>query len=173
MNVHIFGAKCSPTCAQYALRRTALDKVTRFNQEVLDVVTNSFCVDNMIHSTRDETSATRSARKLIEPLRHGGFRSTKWMSNSRDVLSSIPNSERPRTELNLDLDAMPVERVLGCHWNAEDDNLVVAGLTVLSKLTKRGVLKTLTSIYDPLGCLSPYIMVARHLMQDLCKQNLN
>ena len=82
----------------------------------------------------------------MELLRHGGFRLTKWMSNSRDVLSSIPNSERARTELTLDLDAMQVERVLGCHWKAEDDYFVFTGLTVLSKPTKRGVLKTLASI---------------------------
>ena len=77
------------------------------------------------------------------------------MSNSRDVLSSIPNSERAQTELNLDLGSIPVERVLGCHWNAEDDYLAFTGLAVLTKPTKRGVLKTLASIYNQLGCMSP------------------
>ena len=47
-------------------------------------------------------------------------------SNKREVLDSIPLSERASSikYLNLDLECIPVERVLGIKWCADSDNLL-------------------------------------------------
>lgn len=42
-------------------------------------------------------------------LARGGFRLTKFMSNSPTVLEAIPNDERAAPSINLDLDELPVE----------------------------------------------------------------
>ena len=47
------------------------------------------------------------------------------MSNSRDVLSEVPDSERAPAVKNIDLDheGIPAERALGVQWNPESDTL--------------------------------------------------
>ena len=38
--------------------------------------------------------------------------------------------------------------------------------------TRRGILSVTSSIYDPLGIVSPITLLAKKLLQDLCKQGL-
>lgn len=53
----------------------------------------------------------------------GGFQLTKWISNRHNVLSAFPVEERaPRIkDLNLKSDNMPLDRVLGIHWDVKRD----------------------------------------------------
>ena len=39
-------------------------------------------------------------------------------------------------------------------------------------VTRRGILSTVSSAYDPLGFASPVILSAREILQDLCKQKV-
>lgn len=59
--------------------------------------------------------------QLTKLLAEGGFHLTKFISNSREVLASIPVGDRANPSLNLHLDDLPIERVLGLHWDAESD----------------------------------------------------
>lgn len=34
--------------------------------------------------------------------------------------------------------------------------------------TRRGILSTVSSVYDPLGCLAPVVFTAKHILQKLC-----
>ena len=37
---------------------------------------------------------------------------------------------------------------------------------------RRSMLSTLSSIYDPLGFVAPFILQGRRIFQDLCEENL-
>ena len=50
---------------------------------------------------------------LINSLGICGYRLTKWLSNSRNVLSSLPSSELSPKIVNLGLSSQPIERALG------------------------------------------------------------
>ena len=39
-------------------------------------------------------------------------------------------------------------------------------------ITRRGMLSTLCSFYDPLGLRSPFILRGRKILQDLCQEGL-
>jgi hypothetical protein len=39
--------------------------------------------------------------------------------------------------------------------------------------TRRGILSTISSVYDPLGIVSPVILVGKQILQDLCHQNVD
>ena len=72
----------------------------------------------------------------------GGFNLTKWISNSREVLESIPVEVRAKDvkEHDLDNDALPTERALGVSWFVETD---IFGFKVNIKekpCTNRGIL---------------------------------
>ena len=124
MCVHIFGAKCSPTCAEYALRRCALDQADQTTPEVVEAILRSFYVDDLLHSCRTEDDAIQQATHLIRVFQLRGFRLTQWSSSSRRVLGALSNSELAKKDINLDLDEMLVERALGQRWDTENDELI-------------------------------------------------
>jgi hypothetical protein len=93
MLVHLFGATSSPSCANFALRKMAEDNANEFVPSIVDIVKKNFYVDDCLKSVSDEQEGVEVARKLPELLSRGGFRLTKWVSNSAAVIESIPESE--------------------------------------------------------------------------------
>ena len=138
MNVHIFGAKSSPTCAQYALRRAASDVSDNFTRSAIETVLRDFYVDDLLTSQPNVEQATSLALELIELLKTSGFRLTKWASNSRQVLSALPSTELAKADIDLDLDEMPVQRILGMRWDTNTDEFTFRTVKTDAPLTKRG-----------------------------------
>ena len=122
--VHLFGALPSPSCACYALRRTADDHRSSFPQEVIDTVHRNFYVDDCLKSSKSVEKAVKIAHDLSDLCHKGGFHLTQWISNSRDVLQAIPEKEHSKnvSELNLDRDQLPEERALGLQWCMESSD---------------------------------------------------
>ena len=116
--------------------------------------------------------------KLSTELRNlllkGAFKLTKWLSNRPSVLTSIPIEERAKqlNDLNLNLDALPVDRALGVSWGVERDCLGYKLAPKDKPLTRHGPLSIVPSIYHPLGYTNPYIPRARLLLQELTRQTI-
>jgi len=49
---------------------------------------------------------------------------TKWYSNDRELLATIPESERAKSVVNLKLEKLPTESVLGLKRNKKEEKLV-------------------------------------------------
>ncbi|KAL0164586.1 hypothetical protein M9458_040339, partial [Cirrhinus mrigala] len=94
MCVHLFGATSSPSCASYALRRTAEDAASKSTPEATQTVLKNFYVDDCLKSVATEDEAIALVRELMTLCASGGFHLTKWVSNSRALLGSIPDHER-------------------------------------------------------------------------------
>ena len=174
MVVHLFGAKSSPSCANYALRRTAEDGKDRSSPEAVKTVLEHFYVDDCLVSTSSEKKATTLTKDLMALCESGGFRLTKWSSSSRKVLLSLPEQERAKEIKNLDLnrDELPMERALGVDWCIESDSFKFRINVKNMPITRRGILSVMSSIYDPLGFLSPFILLAKTIVQCLCQMKL-
>ena len=102
--------------------------------------------------------------------RAGGFRLTKFVSNSKKLLMSIPQKDRRQEAPDKRLlQTIPDnERALGVLWNTEDDKL---GFQIHMKekpLTRRGMLSSLSSIYDPLGLAVLFMLEGKRIFQSLC-----
>jgi len=151
----------------YALRRTAQDHQECFDPEVVRTVMDNFYVDDCLKSVATEDGAVHLVRQLCQLLARGGFRLTKWTSNSKTVLDAIPPNERAHCQKNLDLDqSASVERALGVLWNTESDKFGMKIKPVNSEDTRWGVLKTLSSVYDPLGLVCPFVLRAKLIFQN-------
>ncbi|CAB4004899.1 Hypothetical predicted protein [Paramuricea clavata] len=102
----------------------------------------------------------------------GGFRLHKLVSNSKEVLQSLPPEERASgiKNLNLDHEKLPVERALGVQWCVESDTLQFKNEMSERPATRRGVLLAVSSVFDPLGLLSPFVLEGKRILQKLCKQ---
>ncbi|MEL7343074.1 MAG: hypothetical protein AAGM67_21500, partial [Bacteroidota bacterium] len=147
MTVHLFGATSSPSCANFALKKTALDNSSDFNQETVQTVLNNFYVDDCLKSVPTTTDAIQLSTEIRELLAMGGFRLTKWLSNDQEVLKEIPESERATSVKALDFDNNLSERALGVQWNIQPDTL---GFNISIKdkpVTRRGILSIVSSVY--------------------------
>jgi hypothetical protein len=170
MDVHIFGAKDSPCCANYALRRVADDSLSS-SAVVKEAILKNFYMDDLLKSVDDVDSACNLVCEVNECLSARGFKIRKWMSSSREVLSSIPEADRARPDTNLEFSDLPVERALGVGWDVQEDAFMFAPtLMTEGSATKRTIVSTVTSIFDPCGFLNPFTFSAKCLIQDLWKE---
>ena len=173
MRVHIFGATSSPCVVNSTLRRTADDNSDDFTDEAVAAVKRNFYVDDGLPSSSDAVSAASLANELVDLLHRGGFNLTKFTSNSKDVLAAIPSQKRAKPELDLDFDELPVERALGVRWHVESDELGFTIKDLDRPETKRGILSTVCSLYDPLGMAAPVVLQAKNLLQDLWRARVD
>ena len=73
---------------------------------------------------------------------------TKWCSNNRRVLAVVPQPERAKSVINLELDQLPTQSALGLKWDIEDDKFVwevsdkLMSATYKVPLTKRGMVSS-------------------------------
>ena len=172
MTVHLFGAVSSPSCANFALRKTAEDHRTLFDSHIIRTVQRNFYVDDCLKSVKSDQDAINLVKDLTDLLKTGGFRLTKWLSNSRQVVESIPESERATSVKNLDFGLAPIERALGVQWNISSDAFGFS-ITVKDRpATRRGILSVVSLVYDPLGFVAPFILPVKILLQDLCRKKL-
>ncbi|MCG8069350.1 MAG: hypothetical protein JAY84_15975 [Candidatus Thiodiazotropha taylori] len=173
MQVHLFGATSSPSCATYALKRTADDNASSFEPEVVSTVKRNFYVDDCLKSVPTEEGAVKLALDLQALMKMGGFRLTKWLSNSRNVLRAIPESDRAPSVISLGpCDALPCDRALGINWDVNEDKIRFVVKIADRPLTRRGILSIVSSIFDPLGLVSPITLRAKIIVQQLCRKKL-
>ena len=95
---------------------------------------------------------------------------TKWLSNDRNVLQSIPPEHRAANvrHLDLQLDKLPGERALGVSWMPDTDNFSVSVYEKPAVMTRRGLCSMYSSVYDPLGFVAPSVLIARLLYRHEC-----
>ena len=148
MTVHLFGGVWCPSCAQFALRRTALDNTHMRDPATVTTVLENFYVDDCLKSFNDEEEAKKVVKELIDVLSRGGFHLTKWISNTRGVLSDIKSSELAKDirSIDLSMSCLPQHRALGIMWDPEDDNLGVEVKQMTGKYTRRGLLSIVSTV---------------------------
>lgn len=172
MTAHIFGATSSPAVANFALKKSVDDENS---SELKCIVNNSFYVDDMLHSFKDEEHAINTLPKVEDALSKHGFDLTSYSSNSRNVLKEIPEKKLcgKIEEIDIDKGELPQERTLGIKWNINSDTIGYNINIPNCSSTKRGLLSTIHSIYDPLFVISPVIIPAKRLFQNCCNLKLN
>ena len=80
MTVHMFVS--SPSCASYALRKTADDNSSDFSAETVQAVKQNFYVDDCLLSLSSEKAAKQQVKELSALCERGGFGLEKWVSNT-------------------------------------------------------------------------------------------
>ena len=135
---------------------------------------HDFYVDDGLTSVESREEAKELIKGAREVCRRGGFRLHKFIANDHWVMESIPKSEQA-SNINWDLPSEPlsIERVLGVQWFVGVDSF---GFSIVLKdqpLTRRGVLSTVASIYDPLGFLAPLVLKAKKILQEVCEMGVS
>ena len=170
MQVFLFGAKCSPSCACYALKRAAVDQSDVYTQTAVKTVLKNFYVDDMLKSVATEREAVSLRKELKEMLQNRGFELTKWVSNNENFLASVPEEDREKSVKSFQLgESLPEGSTLGLRWNIERDCFCFR-VNVTSAKTRREILSVVASLYDPLGFVAPVTLCAKKILQEICEE---
>ncbi|KAK7896104.1 hypothetical protein WMY93_021429 [Mugilogobius chulae] len=158
----------------FGLRKCAEDNRDQFNKQAVDTVLHNFYVDDCLKSVSTEEKAVQLYHNLRAICQTGGFKLTKWISNNRMVLSAIPEEERAAEvkDIDLDRDSLPMERALGVHWCIQSDSFQFRIMLSDKTPTRRNILSLVSSVYDPLGILSPVTLQAKKILQELCRRKI-
>jgi len=174
MTVHLFGATSSPGCANFALKTTADRYEETCGSAAADFVQRNFYVDDGLKSVPSVEQAKELIKNTKSLCQKGGFRLHKFTSNSREVVSSVPGEDRAgdAKDHHLVSNDTAVERALGVHWCIESDTLQFRIIMQDKSLSRRGILSTVSSVFDPLGLVAPFILVGKQILQELCRDGV-
>ena len=152
MTIHLFGATSSQGCANFALKKTASDYEDQCGSGAADFVKKDFYVDDGLNSVSTPESAVSVIKSTKALCEKGGFKHHKFISNHKSVIDAIPHQDRSKNLQNLDItkDTLPVERALGVQWCIDSDTLQFRVEMKDQPLTRRGILSTVSSVFDPL-----------------------
>lgn len=171
MTAHLFGATSSPSVANFALKKAADDY--ECESDAAKFIRNNFYVDDGLKSVATKEEAVTLIEQSKELCRRGGFNLHKFLSNNKDVLAEISPHERAdgvkSFEFGKSEDTLPIERTLGVEWCIESDTFQFRIKLKDKPLTRRGILSTVSSIYDPLGLVSPLVLRGKQILQELCR----
>ena len=170
MTVHLFGAGSSPGCSNFALKRTAEDGEREFGARAAEALKKNLYVDDALKSVPTEKDAIELIQAVKGMCAKGGFNLTKFVSNSREVMMSVPPEDRAKEIKGLDLsiDKLPIERALSVHWCIESDAFKFRIELKDKPCTRRGILATISTIFDPLGLIAPVVLVGKQILQEIC-----
>ena len=171
---HIFGARDSPSCANFALQKTATDNMSTYPEAAL-VINEKFYMEDYLDSFENVTHAIKISRDLVSLLKLGGFNLTKFVSNADEITSAMNPEESETSSSTIKEICNGAEQsahVLGLKVDHVKDTLVVSRRVdrPLNKaITQRTVLSFVSSVFDPVGLVAPYTVRARLLLKDIWK----
>lgn len=134
--------------------------------QAAEVIKKCFYVDD--GSFGDDTIAgLKMLCKEVEfVLPQGGFELSKWASNSIAVEGYMQGNESETVDIGETEEA----KIKGIRWIKTNDQLtIVVKLKPEPILTKRGIVAEIARMYDPNGYVTPTIVIAKMLMQDIWK----
>ncbi|KAL0883911.1 hypothetical protein ABMA27_015979 [Loxostege sticticalis] len=171
MSSLIFGAVSSPFIAVFIKNKNAKEFEDKYPAATHAIIYDHY-MDDYIGSEFDLDHASRLASEIVTVHKSGGFEMRSWISNVPEALALVPkelHSDSGAADVNLPPDHDV--GALGVKWNPFNDTL---GFRTghkftgsQSQLTKRGLLSSVMSVYDPLGLLMPVVIQGRILIQKL------
>ena len=164
----LFGNRASPFCAQHVVHTQAKVHAADY-PHAAETVDNSMYVDDVLDSFETVDEAIQLRHELSELLAMCNFKLRKWSSNDSTVLNDIPTEDRLQSIEIHGTEESPKIKTLGVLWESTSDVFTfrVQPPNVDMKLTKRNVLSTIATIFDPLQFLAPFTLRANILMQEI------
>ncbi|XP_036319310.1 uncharacterized protein LOC118733830 [Rhagoletis pomonella] len=169
-----FGAACSPCAAHYVKTMNALQHRNADNLRAVKAILEYHYVDDFVDSFESVAEAIKVTKQVCDIHKRAGFTLRHFASNSPDVSKSLGCDE---VALNIQRkESFSPEKVLGMYWrpSSDDFNFEVkfnyTDKTVLDGLrspTKRELLSIVMSIFDPIGFLCHFTIVAKLILREV------
>ncbi|XP_031749223.1 uncharacterized protein LOC101730954 [Xenopus tropicalis] len=172
MKVHIFGNRPSPAVAIYGLKQAACQEEKEFGADAKRFVKKDFYMDDGLKSVPTAAEAIDLLNRTRKMLACSNLRLHKIASNSSDVMAAFSSEDHATDlkDLNFNDDDLPMQRSLGICWDLKSDSLTFQVSSEKRPYTRRGVLSTINSLYDPLGIAAPVTIQGKALLRDLTSE---
>ena len=156
--------------AVYALRRVTQDADLHLSDDAISAIRTGVYVDDLLLSYSCPDRALSVWKEVKKGLATQGFNVTKFVTNHPPLLASIPDAERAK-EVKI-FSEQYITKTLGIRWNAAHDILFYVFPSTPVKPTRRSMLSTNSSIFYPLGLLSPWLIYGKALLQEVTKSKV-
>ncbi len=169
MTVHVFGNSPSPAVAIFRIRRAAEFGEKEYGRQAKQFVHRNFYVDDGLISVSSAAEAISLLKNTKNLLAESNIKLHKISSNNHQVMEAFPTSDRGNDlkDLDLSVDPLPLQRSLGVSWCLKTDCFMFQVSSDVRPFTRRGILSTVNSLYDPLGFVAPVTMQGKALVREL------
>ena len=125
-------------------------------------------MDDLLKSVENDRQGIKLYEQLKELWGLAGMKARKWIPNTSEVMAVIP-TEDCATGLTINNNQDPIGKTLGLSWNNVDDVLTIPKSSNPAEfdVTKQNVLSKIATILDPLGFISPVVVKAKIILQEL------
>ena len=146
-----FGNLNSPPIADRGMIRIALQK-RETHPLAYEVLIKKRYMDDLVDADDEEERIMKTKKEIDEVLGDFGFSIKEWYSNNSRIGKISQN------------------KVLGLNWEADCDSLSIVKKSVgESNFTKRSILSSIASVWDPLGICSAVLMKGRLIFQSVVR----
>ncbi|XP_036003031.1 uncharacterized protein LOC118566091 isoform X1 [Fundulus heteroclitus] len=173
MNIHVFGNSPSPAVAIHGLHKSVQGNEFHVDPDVQHFVLHDFYVDDGLKSLPTVQAAISLLKRTQDVLSKSNLRLHKIAANNNEVMDAFPSSDHASDlkDLDLDADELPLQRSLGLDWNLKTDCFLFNVSSAAKPYTRRGVLSTINSLYDPLGFVAPVTVQGKAILRELTAEN--
>lgn len=167
-----YGTTSAPYLAIKCIKKLALENKEKF-PIASELIFRDMYVDDLITGFNDEQQGIAICNEISGILKSASFSLRKWVSNSNTILNGL--NDTSDSFGILDLGENDRIKTLGVQWVSKSDLLGyrVANYFEHSPITKRTLLSTIARLYDPLGLVSPCIILSKILIQKLWSLKLS
>ena len=168
----VFGVSCSPFLLNATINHH-METYRDVDPQFVDKFLSSIYVDDVsLGSNNVETTYELYLKSKLR-LAQAGFKLRKFVTNSEELRQLIRLNEH--SELTT---GGEIHRMLGVEWKFTDDNLLfnienVTRTMMTAEPTKRSVVSMTAKFFDPLGIISPVIVLFKMFFQDLCESRID
>lgn len=114
-----FGAKCSPSSAQYVKNLNALEFVNE-NPDAVKEIIGSHYVDDFVSSFSSELQALTISQAVKDIHAKGGFNLRGFVSNSSIICNNLNGNFTTDVDMNVG-EQLKTEKILGLFWETATD----------------------------------------------------
>ena len=164
LNTVTYGLTSSAFQAQRVLQQLVTDDGAQLPLAARALTCNVY-IDDIVSGANDLDEALALRAELQSLTQCAGVELRKWAVNIPDALSSLP-AEHLEIPLVFSNDEQGL-KILGLLWDPRSDCFSFHTLPFEGCVTKRTVLSYIARIYDPLGCLTPFVSWMKVFMQTL------
>jgi len=167
-----YGVITASYLATACLNKLSNDEAYRY-PEACRALNQDFYVDDFLGGAASLSEALKLRNDLITVLKKAGMELCKWSSNDYRLLKDVNGTNSSGT--NNFTDKENTTKILGMYWNQSIDayQYSVRPYNENIRVTKRVVLSEISSVFDPLGLISPIIIKLKIIMQRLWQVNMS
>lgn len=149
----VFGVKTSPFLLNAVINHL-IENATDEYQVIKSKIKESFYIDDLVLSVEDENELYNITEKTTKLLKEANFELKEWEYTNKMCFNEN-NS------------------VLGIKWDCDDNLFSDIKINYNTVVTKKTILSVVNSVFDPIGMLSPTLVIPKLLLQKCWESKLS